>query len=164
MNHTQFTIHLEKLVETLQNAIADDLPEILGNKAASMFRQNFQNEGFFGKPWKEVKRRQPQIKIITLKNGQKVRKVVEPKGADGKRKILTGRTGNLGRSIRYKTSKGKAIVYSDVVYAKIHNEGGKAGRNHKVAIPKRTFIADSPQLEAELKKLITKHLNGLMKQ
>lgn len=164
MNHTKFTVHIEKLTEAIQNAITRDLPEILGNKAASMFRQNFQNEGFFGKSWKEVKRRIHRTRTIKLKSGKRKTLYIPPaKGADGRRKILTGKTGNLGRSIRYKVGKGQAIVYSDVVYAKIHNEGGKAGRNHKVTIPKRPFLANSPKLEAELKKLITKHLSGIIK-
>ena len=193
MNHTQFTIHIEKLTEAIQNAITHDLPEILGNKAASMFRQNFQNEGFFGKKWGEVRRRHPEFKFP---------------GADGSRKILSGRTGNLGRSIRYKVGKGQAVVYSDAVYAKIHNEGGEipvtakmkkyfwamyyqtkgktVGRTKKqrdiltkqaklyramalkkigsaIKIPKRHFLGKSPKPEAELKKLITKHLSGIIK-
>ena len=83
MNHTQFTVHIEKLTEAIQNAITRDLPEILGNKAASMFRQNFQNEGFFGKKWGEVRRRHPEFKFP---------------GADGSRKILSASASSTCRS------------------------------------------------------------------
>ena len=125
-----------------------------------------------------------------------------------KRLLKLPKTAYLGRSIRYKVGKGQAVVYSDAVYAKIHNEGGEipvtakmkkyfwamyyqtkgktVGRTKKqrdiltkqakfyramalkkigsaIKIPKRHFLGKSPKLEAELKKLITKHLSGIIK-
>lgn len=62
-------------------------------------------------------------------DGVKTRTVPPAKGADGQRRILTGRTGDLGRSIRWKTEPGRAVIYSDLPYAAAHNDGTtSAGR------------------------------------
>ena len=163
MDPKQFTIKITQMTVNLKKAIDDDLPKILGNKAASMFRQNFQDEGFFGTKWKEVKRRQPMTVTVTLKSGKKKKKQLPcAKGADGKRKILTGRTGNLGRSIQYKVSKAQVTIYSDTKYGKAHNIGDMTGRGHKVKMPKRQFIGDHPKLHAELEKLTTQYINKII--
>jgi len=72
---------------------------------SEMFKKNFQDEGFFGKKWQEVQRRIPGTKTY---NAVKNR---HPK--DTERGILTGRSGNLGRSVTSRTEKGEAIVFTD---------------------------------------------------
>lgn len=84
MQIQDFSKHLQHLEQELQRQLAHDLPVKLGNLAVRMFKDNFQKEGFFGRAWKEVKRR------------------LHPSGknrAADTRAILTGPTGNLGRSI-----------------------------------------------------------------
>lgn len=91
----------------IDNLIHKDLPAKLGNVAVTAFKRNFQDEGFFGSKWRDVQRN---------KLGH---------GADAQRKILTG-TGDLGRSIQYVLGDGRVTVISDLIYSKIHNEGGTA--------------------------------------
>ena len=120
---TPLDISLDRFADALEQAARKDIPDILGQAAVDAFKQNFQDEGFFGSGWKEVKRRQGHAK-----------------GAAASRPILTGPTGNLGRSIDYETSDHEAVVFSDLPYAAAHNEGTTtAGRNHNVTIPKRQF-------------------------
>jgi phage gpG-like protein len=87
------------------------------------------------------------------------------KGADLTRKILTGKTGDLGRSIqtdRSRTGAGRATVWtnpskftrSDRIYAAVHNEGLMAGRGKGFKMPKRQFMGESPTLN----KLIIQEL------
>ncbi|MCQ2976332.1 MAG: phage virion morphogenesis protein, partial [Bacteroidales bacterium] len=85
------------------------------------------------------------------------------KGADGRRKILTGKTGNLGRSIKYRIEPHQVIIFSDVKYAKAHNEGDMTGRNHKVKMPKRQFIGSHPVLKNELEKIINNYIYNIFK-
>jgi len=132
-----------------------------GNEIALMIKENFLNEGFFGQHWQEVKRRQPRTIIVKTKSGRKKKTIPCAKGAAGKRRILTGDTGNLRRSIRYKVTDNKLIIYSDVVYAKIHNEGGMAGRGLKTKIPKRQFIGPHPQLDKKIKSIIENELKKI---
>lgn len=141
--NADFDIRLDRLADRLPELINDDLPDILGQAAVDLFKQNFQDEGFFGSGWKEVKRRQGGAK-----------------GAAASRPILTGERGDLGRSIKYDAKEGRAEVYSDIPYAAAHNEGTKtAGRNHKVTIPKRQFIGDHKELDYALEKEITDFLD-----
>ena len=103
-------------------------------------------QGFFGQRWQDVKRR-----------------TNPPKGkeslAAARRPILTGSSGNLGRSIHFTTQPGKVIVQSDLPYSSAHNYGtNNAGRSHNVHIPQRQFIGEHPQLESEIEKLIEKEL------
>lgn len=142
MTIQDFSHHLKDLERELQRKLQRDLPKKLGNLAVRMFKENFQGEGFFGRAWKEVKRR-----------------IMGAKGAAGKRKILTGPTGNLGRSIQYTPHDGYVVVHSDLPYAEAHNEGtSNAGRSHNVRIPQRQFIGEDPKLTAAIEKKITEEI------
>lgn len=132
-----------------------------GNAISEMIKENFLNEGFFGQHWEKVQRRQTRTIIVKTKNGEKEKTIPPAKGAAGKRRILTGDTGNLRRSIRYKVTDNTLIIYSDVVYAKIHNEGGMAGRGLNVKIPKRQFIGPHPQLDKKIKSIIENELKKI---
>lgn len=143
MKQEPFDIRLDRLADQLPALIIDDLPGIIGQRAVEEFKQNFQDEGFFGSGWKEVKRRQGGAK-----------------GAAATRPILTGETGDLGNSIKYEAKKGRVEVYSDKPYASAHNEGTTtAGRNHTTTIPKRQFIGNHKELDYALEKEITDFLD-----
>lgn len=138
-----FDVRLDRLADRLPELINDDLPDILGQAAVDAFKQNFQDEGFFGSGWQEVKRRQGAAK-----------------GAAASRPILTGSTGNLRRSIQYEAKDGKVEAFSDLPYSAAHNEGTKkAGIKKNVTIPKRQFIGDHKELDYALEKEITDFLD-----
>lgn len=147
----------------MQQAYNHDLPLIVGNEAVRLFKQNFQKEGFFGRPWKEVQRRQTHTVSVRTKSGVRTRTVGRAKGAAGSRRILTGDTGDLGRSIKMKTAPAQVIVYSDVPYSGVHNEGLRAGRGRGFKMPKRQFIGDDPQLQDALRKKIENYLKNIIK-
>lgn len=143
MTIQDFSHLLKDLEADLQRQLAHDLPRKLGNLAVRMFKENFQKESFFGRAWQEVKRR-----------------IRGAKGAAGKRKILTGPTSNLGRSIQFTTRDGSVTVESDLPYSAAHNEGtSNAGRSHNVRIPQRRFIGEDPKLTAAIEKKITEEIS-----
>ena len=149
MTPEQFKIKLETQKAQLAEAINRDLPVIIGKKAVDLFTENFQKEGFQDngvQPWKEVQRRTRKVR-----------------GAAGSRKILTGKTGDLGRSIKYEIAPGQVTVFSDVIYADVHNEGLRAGRGAGFTMPKRQFIGDSADLDNIVQKEIEKALNNILK-
>jgi phage gpG-like protein len=123
-------------------------PTIAGNVAVRLFKENFQTESFFGEKWREVKRRQD----TWTRNGKLVKNPT--RGAARTRKILTGATGDLGRSIKIKAVvPGRAVIWSDPAafgskhpYGAVHNEGLKAGRGKGFIMPRRQFIGDAPAL------------------
>lgn len=127
----------------MRRQLSRDLPKKIGNLAVRMFKENFQKEGFFGRAWKEVKRR-----------------LQGAKGAAGRRKILTGPTGNLGRSVQFIPRDGSVTIESDLPYAEAHNAGtSNAGRSHNVRIPQRQFIGEHPDLTAAIEKKITEEIS-----
>ena len=134
---------LAKATIDVRRAIDNDLPKIIGNRAVKMYKQNFQTESFFGQRWRDVKRRTNPPK-----------RSKHP--ADATRKILTGRTGNLGRSIKCQTAKGVATIYSDLPYSKFHNEGTNR-------IPRRRFLANHPKIEAMAKAEIERRIGNILK-
>ena len=96
----------DEMLKKLQEAkryIKEDVPEIIGTEAVNHFKQNFHNEGFDNKKWASRK-----SKRTGGTNGQK---------------ILT-KSGELSESIDYRVEGNTIIIYSDKLYAQIHNEGG----------------------------------------
>lgn len=161
MKAEEFEKLMAQMPIELEIAIGDELPEEVANIAVSMFKENFQTESFFGEPWQEVKRRMMH-EVITKNGLPKVQPAAS--GAKGSRKILTGDTGNLGRSIQYRIEPGKVVIFSDLAYSAAHNEGtNTAGRRRNVRIPKRQFIGSHPKLEEEIRKAIKKKLEDILK-
>lgn len=139
----------------IERAINDDIPRKVGNRIVRMTKQNFQDEGYFGKRWQEVKRRQPHRKGHSKHYN----------GSDTRRKILTGRTGDLGRSIKARPDKASVTIYSDLPYSAAHNEGSQnAGRGHRTKIPKRQFLGDHPKVEKETHDIIEHEITKIINQ
>ena len=143
MTQEEFQQRLKELEKKFKELYSQHAPRIAGTTAVRLFKKNFQNEGFFGEHWKEVKRRQN-----SRNSGN----------AWGRRRILTGDTGDLGRSIEYKLqSDGTVLVFTSAAafssrepYGRVHNEGLKAGRGSGFTMPKRQFIGDHPTLRKEI--------------
>lgn len=158
---------LQKFAENLEKFFKE-LPEIVGNAALNNIEENFRQEGFSDKsftPWKPRK-----------KNNEK------------KRRNLLVKTGRLKNSIRFRLERRKGgtaiIVYTDVPYAKVHNEGGtingtvkvkshnrkikgktvKVGahnRNVNTIIPQRQFMGPSQKFDEEILDYMESGLKNL---
>lgn len=138
-------LKLKKAMEYLKADVKKDM----GIQAVNHFRKSFRDEGFTDRnvsKWKAVKR---------SSNG---------KGAARGRKILTGETKQLADSIGYRVSPRGVVITSGVRYAKIHNEGGSAGRNGASKIPQRQFMGKSAVLNRliarEIQRELNRRLNG----
>lgn len=131
----------------VRNALEKEVPKVIGNRLVRAFKENFQNESFFGQPWKDVKRRTNPTKK-------------QAKSVDSRRKILTGRSGDLGRSIQFKISGGTVTIISDLPYSAAHNEGTHtAGRGNHTTIPKRQFMGDHPEVQRIINEEINKAIH-----
>ena len=134
------------------------LHKIVGVEAKNHFQEAFQYEGFADDSdypatdvqWKEVKRRENLNKK-------------QSKRAAGKRKILTGETGDLGDGFYYDYTSGTVTIKNPVEYAKIQNEGGKAGRNGSSMIPARKFMGGSKVLMKKIIKKFHKEFDKILK-
>jgi phage gpG-like protein len=143
-----------------------DAAAVAGREAAEFFKENFQAQGFKNsgvQKWKEVQRRTNPKNFKVATRG-KYKGQPRAKNAKVSLPILTG-TGALGRSIQYKVvGKGKAIIYSDLPYARVHNEGLKAGRGKGFIMPKRQFVGQSKELSERIDKKLKQRVKEIFKQ
>jgi phage gpG-like protein len=168
MTLNELAQYFESLQEEFDDFINNKGPQIIGKVAVDYFKESFENEGWEGERWQEVQRRMNTV----VRNGREVPNPI--RGAARDRKILTGETGDLGRSIEInagETGNGKVQIWtdpqsfagSDKDYARAHNEGTTtAGRNHNVVIPKRQFMAHSDILNDKIRDEIEKKLREMI--
>lgn len=160
MNEQEFIKKLYTDSSEFRQFYDHELPDIVGNEAVSHFKDSFQDEGFTDEtlePWPEVKRR------------------VNPPRVDraaATRKILTGNTGDLGRSIEYKSEPDQVRITADTAsvgssksYAAAHNEGTtNAGRGNRTTIPKRQFIGRSATLNRTIEDITEKRIITILRK
>jgi phage gpG-like protein len=137
------------------------LPKRLGNVAKKHFFQSFADGGFTDAGLEKWKPR----KIQRYKQGKSVRKkkssrlVLTAAGKSDKGRGILIKTGDLRRSIKIlDLKKNRVAVGSDLVYAKVHNEGLRAGRSPGFNMPVRRFVGESIALNRKIKEEIHKQV------
>ena len=69
-------------------------------------------------------------------------------------------TGRLRNSISFSAAPTEVHVGSNLVYARIHQLGGQAGRGRQVTIPARPYLGLSEEDQEEIKALVQEHIAG----
>ncbi len=92
------------------NGLIKSLPGQIGALALESIDDNFRSQSFFGTPWQARK---------------------EEKGSEGRAILVL--TGRLRRSFKLQNSGLNIVLFTDVPYAEIHNEGGKVTGTADVA-------------------------------
>ena len=69
-----------------------------------------------------------------------------------------GERGGLLGSLAYAADDGGVELGTPKVYGAIHQLGGKAGRNHAVAIPERPYLGVSEEDEEMMGEVLREHL------
>lgn len=139
----------KKARKVLENAVVE-----VGNTAKNFFVENFRKQGFDDKTvqrWKPRKRTTYRTKSGRIVN-------------DTTRAILV-KEGDLRRSIiRVPNRAAMSVkIQTDLIYAKVHNDGLRAGRGNGFIMPKRQFIGDSYNLNEKVKAVIVKRLDKVFK-
>jgi phage virion morphogenesis protein len=70
------------------------------------------------------------------------------------------KSGRLRASITHLAGPDSVTVGTNVVYAAIHQFGGRAGRGRKTALPARPFLGLDAGDEAEIVRILREHLVG----
>lgn len=161
MSPQQFSNEIQRLEKEFKELFAKYAPTIAGKTAVSYFKKNFQNEAWGRISWKEVQRRTAGT------NANKYAAKHHP--ARTTRKILTGDTGDLARSIEIKSvSNGQVVIWtapnafgSKEPYGRVHNEGLRAGRGKGFTMPKRQFMGTSDELNELIISEINRKLNQI---
>ena len=100
---------VKKAVEALTRLQRRTLPVKVGNEAVNMFKDNFDDGGFFGRKWEDP-----------------VRRKLSFNGARGKNGPLLSGNDHLKNSIEKKmddSKPGRVYIKNEVNYAIYHNEG-----------------------------------------
>lgn len=108
------------------------------------FDRNFERQGFFAdSTWKPRKR---------LDKNRRQRAIL----------IKSGRLRNsLNARINY--GRGEVVFTSSLPYAKVHNEGGRAGRGKGFTMPKRQFIGHHPSVDRVIVSIITENIDDWLR-
>ncbi len=143
MGGVSFKMDMDKLMRGMDIAIAksqrsQELMDTIGETLVSSTQQRFK-DGVDpnGKKWKKSKR-------------------AEKEG--GQTLVDSGR---LRNSITYEATPQMVCIGSNVIYARIHQLGGKAGRGHKVTIPERSYLGINDEDRAEIKALMVEELKSM---
>jgi len=164
MTPEEFKKYLASLDKKIENAKRDSL-KVIGKEVATLFKRNFEQEGFFGDKWDDVKRRDKiKVSYRTKKGKKKYKERPRARGAAGRRKILHGQGRNLSRSIKHKVEGNTVTIFSDLPYSAAHNEGTtNAGRNRNITIPKRQFIGENPEVDTLVKNTLEQIISKAIK-
>ncbi|SFM68021.1 phage virion morphogenesis protein [Thermodesulforhabdus norvegica] len=128
--------------------------EEIGELIVSSVIENFEREGRYAEEgsWKGGSKRWKRLSPVT----EELRR----RRGHWPGKILT-ESGRLRSSIHYSAGSNEVTVGTNVVYAAIHQFGGKAGRGHKVEIPARPYlVVQDEDLEA-IEEIIIDYLINL---
>jgi len=125
------------------------LPKILGEQAASHFKQGFERGGGMtdAGSWKPRKRQE------------------RARTKDVNQRATLVKSGVLKKDIkRRKTSWAETVVSTSALtedYASVHNQGLRAGRGKGFTMPKREFIGESARLRAKGQLTIQKEIKNI---
>lgn len=133
-----------KRMGTLRNDVLHDIGETLVSNTKFRFRDGKDPEGH---AWEPSARAWEQ----GLKDNA---------GRMGKTLIDTG---DLRRSITHAVTQDGVLVGSNKVYARIHQEGGKAGRGRKVTIPARPFLGFNDDDREDVADLLRDYFHQSLK-
>jgi phage virion morphogenesis protein len=103
----------------------------------------------------------PELAPATLfARGKKGKTKKKRKAVIANAKILRD-TARLFRSLTYQASNTATEVGSNVIYARIHQDGGKAGRGRNVDIPQREYLGLSDDDKAMMERKTDAWLGGV---
>jgi phage gpG-like protein len=120
MTDKEFFDRLKRIGPEYERLISRTLPVKIGAKGKAMFQDNFRKGGYQDgglHAWKPAHRQ------------------FLGRGADSKRGPLLSSRKVLYNSIGYTPSRGSVTIFSNVIYAGIHNEGGTVN-SHPTVTPK----------------------------
>ena len=147
MTDREFAKKLQQHATGIAHAMNRTIPVKVGRMAENLFKDNFRKSGFVDggvQAWERSKR------------------IGASKDARGSYKTLMSGRQHLYSSIKSKPGKRSVIITNDVPYARVHNEGLKAGRGDGFTMPKRQVIGESKELSDGVKKIMDTEINNII--
>ena len=127
--------------------IKTTLPRVLANETKNYFVGEFNKQQWDGKRWLDPKRKQKTT------------------GSSRNKSATLVQSGTLRRavinSLQQATFKLIHFEVKDVAYAKVHNEGLRAGRGIGFQMPKRQFMGQTKKLGEIQRRVIDKTIDKI---
>jgi len=127
--------------------IKTTLPRVLANETKNYFVGEFNKQQWDGKRWLDPKRKQKTT------------------GSSRNQSATLVQSGTLRRavinSLQQATFKLIHFEVKDVAYAKVHNEGLRAGRGIGFQMPKRQFMGQTKKLGEIQRRVIDKTIDKI---
>jgi len=127
--------------------IKTTLPRVLANETKNYFVGEFNKQQWDGKRWLDPKRKQKTT------------------GSSRNQSATLVQSGTLRRavinSLQQATFKLIHFEVKDVAYAKVHNEGLRAGRGLGFQMPKRQFMGQTKKLGEIQRRVIDKTIDKI---
>ena len=142
MTPAQYFKALQKQLPAIERAIVRDVIQV---EAERFHAENFRKEGFTDagfSPWPPRKKadNNPAKRALLVKSGA------------------------MRRHATKGSVKNKQVDFTfPLVYMRVHNEGGKAGRGAGFTMPKRQFVGRSAELENRIRRKVLAILNARLK-
>lgn len=134
-----------KKIEELQPDM-QEVAEMVAVTGVSYFKGTFRNKEFNGKKWPEAKADK------------------DKKRKRGSLMVDSAALMNSVRTAEVTSAQVKWTAGNDKVpYAKVHNEGGRAGRGSGFDMPQRQFMGEAAELEEKITKRLGSYMSSLFK-
>lgn len=153
----------EKIKERMEQ-LKRELPPVIGNMGQRFFVSNFDNQSWTDsapEPWEDVKRREPGTLAYKYPQKKDLSRHNRP--------ILVGKSSG-GQHLRQQVNRSlKSASFHEILfvisgpYARVHNEGLKAGRGGGFIMPKRQYIGMSHKLTADIKQKVKEKMSQVLK-
>jgi phage virion morphogenesis protein len=155
-----FTINDQKLRLALKNFVARIGPEPLLRAAGAVMMgsimQTFRDEGSPAGSWAPLAEGTLRTRYGRMRPSKRARLVA------GKKLLIE--SGRLRRSITYEVDGNTLRIGTDVIYGRIHQLGGMAGRGRKVHIPARPYLVFRPEDPERIAKAMNEAIDDAIER
>jgi len=155
---------MKELAKKAEKQLERDLATVVKVEGQKHFERSWDIQGFEDRgvtKWKPRK-----IPRQYNKNGTVSKTYKKFMHKNGRAILYSHATDRDGTHLKdsIKSSKdGKRVIFStNKVYAKVHNEGGRAGRGKGFIMPKRQFMGRSAALDRKIEKKINRYIDKLI--
>jgi phage virion morphogenesis protein len=158
VNDRNLNVKLGRLRKDLDRR---NLLKIAGVIMHASIMQTFRDEGSPRGSWAPLASwiRPGAVNRISFRQGRVTRgRTLNPQLRPGK-KILIG-TGRLRNSIHQAIDGARLSIGTNLVYARIHQLGGMAGRRRKTRIPARPYLVFRPEDPAKIQKAMEVYIQS----
>ena len=151
---------LENYFATLPDKIMEDSAEIVAETAVSYYKETFRKKAFDGTPWAPAK--VPKKTGSLLISSGALLNSIRPAYIGKDKVVISAGNGKVGYAQTHNEGyQGSVQVRAHVRHTSRYGDVNVRAHNRRANIPARPFMADSSELNEEIKKRIDGYIDSL---